>query len=295
MFKAFKPCSQIKQTIHLTMKTIIATFAFALTSLVVTAQKRLVAEVYPNAVTINTSEESLILTRNSGYSTANVEAYLVKDEKNKVMAFYHKKHKKAKNIRPCENGDQYLEIQTQQQTGEYGSLSAGVVISSNPYKKTTQEGIGGFDELRDLVKLNFHTEDEFDKVYARYKHLNHAFFNSTSEKDTIDGGLLNLQEQLYKKYAEKAKPADIAFQMEALVVKIEELTEAGKYEESHILTGKLRDLMDKPTSPVQQSDTWTVWMEYFNILEQNAYKTMIIIHKPIARWHMDEAVVLQEE
>lgn len=79
------------------MKTIIATFALALSSLVVSAQKRLVADIYPGAVMMNTSEENLMLTRNSGYSTANAEVYLIKDEKARVMAFYHKKQKKAKN------------------------------------------------------------------------------------------------------------------------------------------------------------------------------------------------------
>lgn len=273
------------------MKTFIATFALTLTSLIVTAQKKLVADVYPGAVIMNTSEESLILTRNSGYSTANAEAYLAKDAKDKVVAYYKKK---AKKVMPCENGDQYLEMQNQS-TNEFGLLSAGVVISSNPYKKTTQEEIGGFDELRELVKLNMHTEDEFNKIYERYKYLNHAFFNITAEEDKVYGGFLNLQEQLYKVYIGKLKPVELSEQeMEAFVTRIDKLTEEGKYEEAHNLTGQLRDMMDKTISGKQQKDTWAVWMDYLNILEKNAYQSMVIIHKPITQWQMDnEAVVSQ--
>ncbi|MDO1445934.1 hypothetical protein Q0590_06705 [Rhodocytophaga aerolata] len=273
------------------MKTIIATFAFALTSLVVTAQKRLVAEVYPSAVMMHESDE-VVLTRNSGYSTANAEVYLVKDDKAKVMAFYHKKHKRSEKILPCENGDQYLEVQTQQ-NDDHGLLSAGIVISSNPYKKTDYEDIGGFDELRELVKLGYHSQEEFDKVYDRYKYLNHAFFNSTSEEDKTEGGLLTVQEQLYKKYLEKVLPVDMAAQLEAMVVSIEKLTEERKYEEAHTLTGKLQAEMDKAATGFHQTDTWATWMEYFATLEKNAFKTMVIIHKPISQWHMDDAIVLQ--
>lgn len=273
------------------MKTIIATFALTLTSLLVTAQKRLVADIYPDAVMMNTSEESVILTRNSGYSPANAEVYLVKDAKSKVVAHYHKK---AKKIMPCENGDQYLEMQAQQ-TNDYGLMSAGIVISSNPYKKTTQEEIGGFDELRELVKLQFHSEKEFNQVYERYKYLNHAFFMNTSEKDELSNSSFNLQEQLYKQYIEKVKPIDMAAQMETMVAQIEKLTEDGKLEEAHYLTGKLRDVMEKATLGVKQIDTWAVWMEYFNTLEKNAYRTMVIIHKPITQWHMEEAIVLQNK
>jgi hypothetical protein len=272
------------------MKTIIATFALALTSLVVTAQKKLVADVYPGAVMINTSEESLILTRNSGYSTANAEAYLAKDPKSKVVAFYQKK---AKKVMPCENGDQYLEMQSQQ-TNEYGLMSAGVVISSNPHKKTTHEEIGGFDELRELVKLNFHTEQEFHKVYERYKHLNHAFFNTTTEEDKVCGGFLNLQEQLYKKYTERVKSDDMGEAMEDLVARIEKLTAEGKYEDAHSLTGQLRDQMDKAASATGHTDTWALWLEYFDILEKNAYKSMVIIHKPITQWHLESEVVVSQ-
>jgi hypothetical protein len=288
--KAFEP-DKVNKQYHPTMKTIIATFAFALTSLVVTAQKRLVAEVYPGAVQMHESEE-LVLTRNSGYSTANAEIYLVKDEKAKVMAFYHKKLKRSEKILPCENGDQYLEVQAQQ-NDDHGSLSAGVVISSNPYKKTDYEDISGFDELRELVKLGYHSQEEFDKVYERYKYLNHAFFNSTSEEDKKEGGLLTVQEQLYNRYTEKVMPVDMAAQLEAMVVSIEKLTEEGKYEEAHTLTGKLQAEMDKAATQFRQTDTWATWMEYFTILEQNAFKTMVIIHKPINQWRVDDAIVLQ--
>jgi hypothetical protein len=275
---------------HLNMKTIIATFALAFTGLVATAQKNLVAEVYPGAVMMNTSVESLILTRNSGYSTANAEAYLVKDAKARVVAFYQKK---AKKIMPCENGDQYLEMQTQQ-TIEYGIMSAGVVISSNPYKKTTYEEIGGFDELRELVKLNFHTEDEFNKIYEKYKHLNHAFFNTTAEEDKVCGDLLNLQEQLYNKYTKKAKPVGMDDDLEPIIARIEKLTEEGKYEEAYDLTVRLRNHTEKAVSDAQPVDTWGLWLEYFDILEKNAFKSMIIIHKPIAQWHIEsEAMVSQ--
>jgi hypothetical protein len=275
------------------MKTLIATFALALTTLTTTAQKRLVADIYPDAVTTNTAGQDLILTRNSGYSTANAEVYLVKDEKTRVMAFYHKKQRKAEKTMPCANGDQYLEIQTQQ-NNDHSIRSAGVVISSNPHKKTAIEDIGGFDELRELVKSGFHPQEEFDLVYEKYKHLNHTFFNITSEEDTINGGFLNFQEQLYKAYAGKVKPVDMAAQLEALVVNIEELTDQGKYQEAHDLTGKLRDAMERAASNTSQTDTWAVWMEYFGTLEKNAYRTMIIIHKPIAQWHTEEAIVLQK-
>jgi hypothetical protein len=273
------------------MKSIIATFALALTSLVVTAQKKLVADVYPGAFMMNTSEESLILTRNSGYSTVNTEAYLVKDAKTKVLAFYQKKSKK---ITSCENGDHYLEMQIQQNS-DYGLMSAGVVISSNPYKKTPYEEIGGFDELRELVKLNFHTEDEFNQVYEKYKHLNHAFFNITAEEDKTWGGFLNLQEQLYKMYAQKVKPVKMGeTQMELLLVKIDSLTKEGKYEEAYNLTGQLPDQLDKVATGNQQADTWNIWLEYFTILERNAFKSLVIIHKPISQWHMETETILSQ-
>jgi hypothetical protein len=240
---------------------------------------------------MNTVEENLILTRNSGYSTVNTEAYLVKDAKTKVLAFYQKKSKK---ITSCENGDHYLEMQTQQNS-DYGLMSAGVVISSNPYKKSPYEEIGGFNELRELVKLNFHTEDEFNKVYERYKHLNHAFFNITAEEDKTWGGFLNLQEQLYTMYSQKVKPVEMGeAEMGLLVSRIEKLTEEGKYEEAHTLTGQLRDQMDKVAPGKQQADTWNVWMEYFDILDRNAFRSLVIIHKPISQWHMENETILSQ-
>jgi hypothetical protein len=273
------------------MKTIITTFALVLTTLLVNAQKRLVADVYPGAMMMNTADESLILTRNSGYSTANAEAYLIRDTKEKVVAFYKKKSKK---VMPCENGDQYLEMQSQH-TSDYGLMSAGVVISSNPHKKTPHEEIGGFDELRQLVKQNFHTEDEFKAVYERYKHLNHAFFNITAEEDKMCGGFLNLQEQLYKMYTEKINSADLDKEMQGLVTKIENLTQEGRYEEAHTLTGRLRDQMEKATLGVGQTDTWATWLEYFNILERNSFKSIVIIHKPISQWHTADDVVVSQK
>ncbi len=271
------------------MKIIIATVAFSLASLVVSAQKKIVAKVYPKAIVMNTSDQELILTRNSGYSTANADMYLVKDEKAKIVAYYHRR---AKRIMPCENGDQYLEMQTQQ-TLDHTWQSAGVVVSCNPYKKTAQEDIDGFTELRELVKLNFHTQAEFDAVYERYKHLNKAFFNITAQEDKVYGGYLNLQEQLYKEYSAKAKPGEAdKNQMQALVMEIEKLTDEGQYVKAHTLIGKLKDQMQPTTT--QQADTWAVWMEYLDILEKNAYQSLVIIHKPFALWHLEkDLTVLQ--
>jgi hypothetical protein len=52
--------------------------------------------------------------------------------------------------------------------------------------------------------------------------------------------------------------------------------------------------MDKAASATGHTDTWALWLEYFDILEKNAYKSMVIIHKPITQWHLESEVVVSQ-
>lgn len=231
------------------------------------AQGKLVVPSYPGSEPIRTPQGDLSFKGR----TINTwqEGFLSKDEPSKIVAHY--KPKAQKEI-PQTDGSRLLVMDEWPSGGEMGPYQACVHVFAS--RSAEERDLPVFERLLDNVHTGQHSQAEYDKVYAKYKHLNGAFFKLSTTKSK-SGGVQDVQEALYAEYYGKLKADQDALNATGKDTgkRIQELIQQGKMAEA----GELMKKVSGAATSAAKKDYWPMWLEFLEKADKEAYPSFIII------------------
>ena len=231
------------------------------------AQAKLVVEPYPGSVALTLPQGV------GGYKCASIaywqSGFLSKEDPAKVTAHYKPK---AQKELPQTDGSRCLVMDEWPSGGEMGPHQALVRIFFRVSQK--EEDLPVFEKMQNEVHSGVHTQAEYDKMYATYKHLNSAFF-APSPTPTKSGNLQDVQQALYAEYEAKVKAEQKALENTSKETgkKIQELMQQGKVAEA----GELMKQMSGKATAAGKKDNWPMWLEFLGKANKEAYATLLVI------------------
>ncbi|RMG53866.1 MAG: hypothetical protein D6717_10515 [Gammaproteobacteria bacterium] len=257
---------------------------FAWTAAVTAAE--LVAPVYPGAV------------HAPEYDTGRFEAWLSKDAPERVSAWYRQALRKAP-VEAAGKHDWFV-VLTQQEVGRIlqasgghwtEAVEAGVDVRRHPLathgadvertrRQVTPCRSDHFLVLRDLVNRGKGSQEEFDRLCGAYAWIEHAYYRLHDP-----GGLRQPMDQYLLAQARQrltGGAGQSAMDAEALGRRMQELAQQGRLEEAARLAQQFQGAHG--ASAELPADAWEQWVAHLKRVADNAYRTMIRIHKHPSRW-----------
>jgi hypothetical protein len=231
------------------------------------AQGKLVVPAYPGSEPVRTPQGESTF---KGHAIENwQEGFLSKDDPSKIVAHY--KPKAQKEI-PQTDGSRMLVMDEWPSGGEMGPYQAGVHVFA--HRSGREEDLPVFERLLDNVHTGQHSQAEYDKIIAKYKHLNTAFFKLSTTKSK-SGHVQDVQEALYEEYYGKFKADQDALNAigKDKGKKIQELIQQGKMAEA----GELMKQVSGAATAASKKDYWPMWLEFLEKANKEAYPSFIII------------------
>jgi hypothetical protein len=254
-------------------KNFIIASALLLITSVLIAQGKLVVSPYPGSEAIRTPQGDL------SYKTHAInswqEGFLSKDDASKIVAHY--KPKAQKEI-PQTDGSRMLVMDEWPSGGEMGPYQACVHVFAR--RSGQAKDLPVFERLLDNVHTGQHTQAEYDNVYAKYRHLNGAFFKLSTTKSK-SGSVQDVQEALYAEYYGKLKADQDALNATGKDQgkKIQELIQQGKMAEA----GELMKQVSGAATSASKKDYWPMWLEFLEKAQKESYPSFIIIDQGRSR------------
>ncbi len=153
-----------------------------------------------------------------------------------------------------------------------------------------------FEGLREEVPMGRHTKKELLAVYAKYRHLETAWYPTVKQ---ADGSLISYDRLLLKRYKDKltaqvhgAAQAPLAAgrDLEALARRAQAAAAAGRMDELQTIGGRMQTTQEGATpgikhlQDVETADRWAYWIGFLNKLDAHAYRTRIWINTKPGTW-----------
>jgi hypothetical protein len=232
------------------------------------AEIKLVTEPYPGSVKIAKPSGESASHRSRSAASYQI-AFLSKDDPSKVSAYYKPK---AQKTLAQSDGSMIFVIDEWPTGGEMGPMQACVHVHVRASEK--EEDLPVFEQLYLDVPLGRHSQAEYDKIHAKYRHLNSAFFNYTTTKNS-SGKTLDAHDALYAQYQQKLKGGQAVLENQAKDTgkKIQELMKQGKTAEA----GELMKQVSGSAIAASKKDLWPMWLEFLEKVEIESYPTLFVI------------------
>jgi hypothetical protein len=233
----------------------------------VDAQAKLVADPYPGSVALKLPEGF------GGWKCARIDSwqsgFLSKEDPAKIAAHYKPKAKKEE---PQTDGSRCFVLDEWPSGGEMGPHQALARVF--PRASAKEEDLPVFEKMQNEVHSGVHTQAEYDKVYAKYQHLNNAFF-APSPTSGSGGKTQDVQEALYAEYMAKVEAEEKALNSDAKETgkKIQELMKQGRTAEA----GELMKQISGKATAAGKKDNWPMWLEFLEKVNKEAYATLYVI------------------
>lgn len=243
------------------------------------AQPDLVAEVYPDAVEVAFWAENRELKRTEGfYTKADIE---------EVRAFYEQKYGPMQNdylygqslgaqkgiwpfvfskqIMSMEEVRNYVTILPEPAGVELRALDPEQYVA--PYAHRAVEPY--FEMLRQVVAVDEADQEEYKEAEEQFRHLAWLYYQKTEEVDE-SGKRLTMDQVIYRRCRDAQQQG---MSEEELAAKLQKLYMAGKFDEAQELSERAGGYR-----------SWDHWIGCLEELEEQAYKTLIVIHKHPSDW-----------
>jgi len=153
-----------------------------------------------------------------------------------------------------------------------------------------------FEGLREEIPMAHHTKKELLAVYAKYRHLETAWYPTIKQ---ADGTLISYDRLLLKKYKDKLSaqvhgaaqaPLAAGRDLEALARQAQAAAAAGRTDELQALGGRMQTTQEAAAPGVQHlqdvetADRWQYWVGFLKKLDAHAYRTRIWINTRPGTW-----------
>lgn len=187
--------------------------------------------------------------------------------------------------------------QMQQFEAKVNQASQQMMAETTPEDRKIAAMSDLFDGLRNEADagLHGHTKQELLQVYAKYKHLETAWYptvKTANGPESYDRWLLKRDRaELKGEVHAAAAPASAgAGDMQALSAKIQAAAAAGRMDEVRALSARMQQAMHSQHAVAAQGskavfkDQWSFWMKFLKDLNAHAYRTRIWVNTQPKTW-----------
>ena len=236
------------------------------------AQENLVAEPYPGAVKVHFWGEETELDRDQGF--------YAKEDVSEVRNHYEQRHGPMSEgaLSGQESGIVYSRpLMSRQEVRSFVSIlpePAGIVLRAldperhtAPYAHRVVEPF--FEQLRQVVALGDADREEYEAAEERFRHLAWSYFQLTDQRNE-SGERLATDEIILRECRSRQQQG---MDEEELAAELQRLYMAGKFEEAQQLSESVGGM-----------GSWDHWIDCLERLEEEAYKTLMVIHKHPSLW-----------
>lgn len=187
--------------------------------------------------------------------------------------------------------------QLQQMQAKVNQANQQMLAQTSPVDRKIGAMSDLFDGLRyeAMAGLHGHTKQELLDVYAKYKHLETAWYPTVKTADGPESydkwRLARARAELKGQVHAQAAPAQAgAVDMQALSARIQAAAAAGRMDEVQALSGQMQRAMQSQQGTAAQGgksitkDRWSFWMGFLKDLDGHAYRTRIWINTQPKTW-----------
>lgn len=187
--------------------------------------------------------------------------------------------------------------QLQQMQAKLNEANQQMLAQTSPEDRKIEAMSDLFDGLRDeaMAGLHGHTKQDLLKLYAKYKHLETAWYptvKTANGSESYDRWLLERDRAELKAQAQAGgAPARAdASNMQALSARIQAAAAAGRMDEVQRLSMQMRRGMAgaqanaSGTRQTAVKDQWLFWLDFLKDLDAHAYRTRIWVNTRPSSW-----------
>jgi hypothetical protein len=269
------------------MRRIVTVFVLFVLAAPVLAQPGLVAPVYPGAEQVDESGYligGLIFGGHAGQRTM----FLLRDELEQVSAFYAGQGMEPGARRSARFAGLQAELRYREVLSQADSRSrlsdytlarpAGIqLLAIRPREPGVYLGA-----LRESVAKGYHSEAELDEVAGRFAYLESCVFPAMRDEN---GQWRPADEVLAERYYAQRQGGftAAATDIDAVAKQIEDLVMQGRMEEAQVLMQQMAAGLGA-VEGVATADPWQDGIRFLEELEQNAYRSVLLIDMKPEQW-----------
>lgn len=198
---------------------------------------------------------------------------------------------------PAQQGDaDAMTRQLEQMNRQLQQVQNQMLSETDPADRKIAAMSDLFEGLRDELPLGHHTEKELLALYAKYRHLETAWYPTVKQPD---GTRISYDRLLLKQYKDKLSakihgaaqaPLAAGRDLEALARRARAAAAAGRMDEMQAIGGHMQVTQEgaapgaQHLQDVDTADRWQYWIGFLKKLDAHAYRTRIWINTKPGTW-----------